>query len=131
MVLSEAQRRLRKSKESERELGRFLLVYNGQDPLWVNIASSTGRVGQITDLQFDVVSNDYASENKNVRVGKNLLAWWDQICMIAAKHGKYPMLRLDPTNEGKHAEMHIISAERHARLLEIERVARQREDDLH
>jgi hypothetical protein len=125
MVLSDAQRRLRRSKQSERDLGKFLLAYNGPDPFYSLISSSTGRVGHITELQFDVVSIDYAAENKNVRLPKRLMVWWDQIVDIAAKHKKQPLLRIDPTNEGKHQELHIITADRHRALLEIEKLWRE------
>lgn len=120
MPLNENQRRLRRSKQSERDLGHYLLLHNGPDPTFRLISSSTGRVGHITELQFDVVSLDYAAENKNVKMPKKLLGWWDQIVQVAKAHGKQPMLRIVPTNEGKHEEMHIITSERHAELLDIE-----------
>ena len=125
-MVSENQRRLRRSKQSERDLGHFLLEHNGEDPVWKFISSSTGRVGHITELQFDVISEDYAAENKKVKVPKTLLGWWDKIVAIAEKHGKEPLLRIEPSNEGRHEEMHIISAERHASLLEIEKLWKAR-----
>lgn len=121
MALNENQRRLRRSKQSERDLGHWLLEHNGEDPFFMKIASSTGRVGQITDLQFDVVSKTYAAENKLVKVPKKLLGWWTQIVAVADKHNKVPMLRIVPSNEGKHPEMHIITKERHQELLDMER----------
>lgn len=124
MVTSESQRRLRKSKESERVLGRFLLAHNGPDPVFKHIMTSTGRTGHLTDLQVDSISLDYAAENKNVRVSKKFLDWWVKIGQIAVKHGKHPLLRIVPSNPGKWPELHIISAERHAQLLDIERAAR-------
>lgn len=129
MVRSESQRRLQRSKQSERDLGHFLLKHNGEDPVFKHIASSTGRVGHITELQFDVISMDYAAENKQVQVPKRLLGWWDKIIDVAAKHTKHPLLRIQPTNDGKHKEMHIITAERHAELLEIEHVYKERQQD--
>lgn len=101
-------------------MGHFLLDHNGPDPVFRHIASSTGRVGQITDLQFDVVSLDYAAENKLVKVPKKILGWWAQIVEIAAKHGKQPLLRIVPSNEGKHTTLIIITEERHAELLDKE-----------
>lgn len=122
MPLNENQRRLRKSKQSERDLGHYLLEHNGPDPSFRLISSSTGRVGHITELQFDVVSRTYAAENKNVKVPKKILGWWDQIVRVATDHGKQPLLRIVPSNdEKKYPEFHIISAERHAELLDIER----------
>lgn len=117
---SEGQRRLARSKQSERDLGKYLLRLDGPDPSFRHIASSTGRVGQITDMQFDVVSRTYAAENKQVKLNKKLLGWWDKINEVAAKHDKQPMLRIVPTNDGRHQELHIITAERHAELLEAE-----------
>ena len=120
MPLNESQRRLRRSKESERDLGKWLLSHNGSDPNFKHIASSTGRVGQITDLQFDVISRTYAGENKQVKVPKKLLGWWVQIIEIASRHNKVPLLRIVPSNEGKFQEMHIITRERHEQLLDME-----------
>lgn len=120
MGRSEAQRRLDRSKQSERDLGHWLLEHNGECPDYQKIASSTGRVGHITELQFDVVSKHYAAENKHVKIPKKLLGWWEQIVSIAAKHGKQPLLRLDPSNDGKHPELHIITKERHEYLLDME-----------
>lgn len=120
MPLNENQRRLRKSKQSERDLGHYLLEHDGPDPDFVLISSSTGRVGHITELQFDVVSRTYAAENKNVKVPKKILGWWDQIVKVAKRHKKEPLLRIVPSNEGKFPEMHIITAERHAELLDSE-----------
>ena len=120
MALSESQRRVRKSKQSERDLGHFLLQHDGPDPAYRLISSSTGRVGHISDLQFDVVSRSYAAENKNVKVPLKLLRWWEQIGRIAHEHGKCPMLRIVPSNEGKYQEMHIITADRHKELLQTE-----------
>jgi hypothetical protein len=118
------QKRLRRSKESERTLGRFLLEHDGPDPALAAITSSTGRVGHITDLQFDVLSRSYAAENKQVKVPVKLLAWWLKIIAISAQHNKQPLLRIEPTNERRLPAMHIITAERHAELLDIERTTR-------
>lgn len=123
-MANEHQRRLRRSKESERDLGRFLLQHNGPDLTLGVITSSTGRVGHITDLQFDVLSLDYAAENKHVMVSKQLLGWWMQIGRVAAKYGKHPLLRIAPSNVGKYPEMHIITADRHAELLRYEKLGR-------
>jgi hypothetical protein len=120
MGRNENQRRLDRSKQSERDLGHWLLQHNGKCPTWGHISSSTGRVGHITDLQFDVVSTTYAAENKQVKVPVKLLRWWDQIISVAGKHGKEPMLRIVPTNEGQHEEIHMITKVRHEALLDME-----------
>jgi hypothetical protein len=124
-VLSESKRRLRRSKQSERDLGHWLLKYDGHDPRFRGIASSTGRVGHITQLQFDNISRSYAAENKQVRVPVRLLKWWRQILDVAITQGKDALLRIEPTNEGlprgRSFDLHIISADRHAELLSYER----------
>lgn len=120
MVLNENQRRLRRSKQSERDFGRYLLEHDGPCPIYSRIASSTGRVGQITDLQFDVVSLHFAGENKLVKVPKKILNWWDQIVEVASRHGKEPLLRVVPTNEGKHTTLMVITEDKLADLLDKE-----------
>ncbi len=122
--MNENQLRLRRSKQSERDLGKLLLEVNGHDPAYAHIHSSTGRVGHITDLQFDVVSLDYAAENKLIKVPKRLLSWWTQIGSVARVHGKKPLLRIVPSNEGKYPAMHIITEDRHVELLRIEQYYR-------
>jgi hypothetical protein len=84
------------------------------------ITSSTGRVGHITELQFDVLSRTYAAENKQVKVPVKFLSWWLKIIAISKEHGKQPLLRIEPTNMRRLPEMHIITAERHAELLQAE-----------
>lgn len=126
---SEAQRRFRRSKESERDLGRWLLKHDGLTDHWKAIASSTGRVGQITGLQFDCVSDNYAAENKQVKLPATIFKWWLQINQIAQTHHKDALLRIEPTNEVKSiigvpkgaASLHIITEERHAELLRKEK----------
>src|SRR5688500_18208108 len=117
MVLSDTQRRLRKSKDSERTGAKWFLKHDGPDPRWAGITSSTGRVGHITNLQFDSVSLHYAMENKNVKLPIKLLNWWLQIVDVAITQGKEPVLRIEPSNEVKTAlgtrrkipAMHIIT----------------------
>lgn len=124
MPVSEAKRRLRKSKEAERDSGRWLLQHDGADPVWKHIASVTGRVGFYHDLQFDVVSAHYAGEIKNRRLPVWMLDAWLQIIRIAREQGKEPLLIVVPSNVGvKPPALHIITPERHERLLEYERIA--------
>jgi len=124
----ETRKRIRRAKEAERSAGRWLLENDGEDPLWKNIASSTGRVGHITGLQFDNISATYAGEVKNVRVPAKLWGWWRQIVEIAARHHKEPILIIEPTNiVPEHAlfkkipKLHIITEQRHAELLAAEK----------
>lgn len=126
MPLNDAQRRLRKSKRSERTLGHWLMEHDGPDPRLSGIASTTGRVGHITQLQYDVASKTYAAENKNVKVPARLWKWWCQIIDVAIGQGKEPLLRIEPTNEPlglrkKYPSLHILTEDRHAELLRIER----------
>jgi hypothetical protein len=121
---SEAQRLLRRSKASERKLGHWLQEHDGPDVALIGIASSTGRVGHITNMQYDLASNSYAAENKNVIISKEFAKWWLQILSIAKQRNKHALLRIEPSNAGMRIpEMHIITAARHAELLAKEKVA--------
>lgn len=128
MPTSDTQRLLRKAKQSERDLGHWLLKHDGPDPAMRGIASSTGRVGHITALQYDVHSKTYAAENKRVRLSKTLLQWWLQILDVAVDRRKEALLSIEPSNEvlagprgrRKIPRMHIIAEERHAELLAAE-----------
>jgi hypothetical protein len=121
-MLSEAKRRLRRAKESERNLARFLVLHDGLDPRYTDMASSTGRIGHLTGLQFDVASVHYDGENKNVKVPAALWKAWKQVCAIAKGHHKEPLLRIEPSNDDKKGVpiMHIITEERHRDLLQSE-----------
>ena len=128
MAVSEQKRRLRKSKQTERDSGKWLLEHDGQDPVWRGVSSSTGRVGHITQLQFDVVSRSYAGEVKNIIVPARLFGFWVKILSVAAMHAKNPVLIIVPNNEHKQTgfpkkvpAMHIITDERHAELLAKEK----------
>jgi len=134
-MTTEGQRRLARSKESERKLGRFLLEHDGPDPRWKpggGLSSSTGRVGHITELQLDVISLHYGAENKQMIVPATLWGFWKKIVHRANEQGKSPMIRWEPTNEERYVEgvkippMHIITEERHAELLGYERAHREK-----
>lgn len=131
---SDAQRRLRLAKDSERELGRWQIEHDGPDPRFPpggGMVTSTGRVGHITNLQFDTLSRSYAGENKHIRLNKELLEWWVKVVSKAWDEGKEPLLRFDPANKPEtftyHGfkrripKMHIITQERHEELLRAER----------
>ena len=130
MPLSDAQRRLRKSKSSERDLGHWLLDHDEPDPRFRGISSSTGRVGHITSMQYDVVSKNYVAENKQVKVPVRLYKWWRQILQIAQDENKHALLRIEPTNvdnlpnprlRKKPETMHLITESRHGELLNAEK----------
>ncbi len=130
--LNDIQRRIKRSKQSERDGGHWLQQHDGDDPAWKHVASSTGRVGHITGLQFDMVSLHYTTENKQIKLPARFLQFWLQIVDISVTHGKDALLRIEPTNElvglRKRAPiMHIITEDRHAELLRKERIADQAE----
>lgn len=127
MALNEIQRRIKRSKVTERNCGHWLKIHDGEDPFWKNIASSALRVGHVTGLQFDVISKTYAAECKNVKLPATMIKWWLQIGQVAQTHGKEPLLYIEPTNDvkilgvpKKVASLHIITEARHAQLLKIE-----------
>lgn len=128
MPLNDTQRRLRRAKQSERDLGHWLQKHDGPDPRLKGIASSTGRVGHITQMRYDVTSKTYAAENKQVKLPARILNWWLLINDVAATAGKEALLRIEPTNlplgsRKRIPELHVITAERHAELLQAERDA--------
>lgn len=125
-----ARRLLRRSKESERKMGRWLLKHDGPDPRFRpggGLVTTTGRVGHITGLQFDTLSKTYAGENKNIKVWAGLWGFWKQIVDKAREQGKEPVLRIEPSNEDKsgYPVLHIITEERHAALLDLERASQE------
>ena len=122
---------LQYSKESERRLGRWLLEHDGPDdrPGFApggGLVTSTGRVGHIHELQYDVPSKSYAAENKNVLLNKTWVEWWLKVIARAAEAGKAPLLRIEPSNKPKGLipDMHIITSVRHAELLRYEQLAK-------
>ena len=130
MPLNDIQRRIKKSKQTERNAGHWLQEHDGEDPMWKNVASTAARVGHITGLQFDVVSKTYAVECKNVKLPATIMKWWLQINQVAQTHGKEPLLYIEPTNDIKilgipkrPKAMHIITEDRHAELLRKEKIA--------
>ena len=122
MPLNNVQRIQRRARQAERDSGHWLLKYDGPDLIWSRISSSTGRVGHLTGLQFDVVSIHYAAEVKNILMSQKLQGFWKQIREVAIKHGKSPLLIIQPSNPvDKSSTWHVITPERHAELLEYER----------
>lgn len=133
---SEAKRRLRRAKDSERRLAKWLIANDGPDPKMApgnGIVSETGRVGHVTALQFDALSLHYAAENKHARVPAQLWDYWIKIIEKSAQWDKHPLLRIEPTNllpkylNGKPIPpLHIITEARHAELLAYEMQALRR-----
>lgn len=136
-MATEAQARLRKSKESERRLGKWLIEHDGIDPKWRpggGLSSSAGRVGHITELQLDCISLTYGAENKQMVVPAVLWGFWRKVVHRAREQGKQPLLRWEPTNEERFVAgvriptLHVISEERHADLLAYERLYREKQE---
>ena len=128
-MANEIQRRLRRAKDSERRFAKWLVEHDGPHPRYIpggGIASSTGRVGHVTGLQFDCVSMTYAGENKQQKVWAGLWGFWKQVVDVARREHLEPVLRIEPTNEDKagYPNLHIITEERHAQLLAYERQVR-------
>lgn len=125
-MANDIQRRLRRAKDSERRFAKWLIEHDGPHPRFRpggGIASSTGRVGHITGLQFDCVSMSYAGENKQTVVWAGLWKFWKQVVDVARREHLEPVLRIEPTNEDKagYPNLHIITEERHAELLGYEK----------
>jgi hypothetical protein len=128
MESSEIRRLIRRSKKGERDLGRWLQLHDEPDSRFTHLTSSTGRVGHLTGLRFDVLSKSYTAEQKNVKLNAQFLNWWLLICDTAADWGKEPLLHIQPSNvpappRKSIPDMHIITANRHAELLAKEKIA--------
>lgn len=129
-----ARRLLRRSRDSERHLGKWLIEHDGPDPSFMpgnGVVTTTGRVGHVSALQYDVHSRSYAAENKNVKLNSQWLKWWIQIFSRAVDQRKDPLLVIDPSNKPntfthngfryRIPKVHMITEERHAYLLNCER----------
>lgn len=137
---NEARLLVRRSKQSEREGGKWFIEHDGPDPAFMpgnGLVTSTGRVGHLTALQYDIHSLHYAVENKHIRLNATWLTWWVKILSKAMDQRKEACLRIDPSNKPgtfvhngfrhKLPVLHIITAERHAWLLECERKLAEQE----
>ena len=113
-----------KGKALEKDTGKFLLENNGSCPKWGGLTTETGRTGQLSDLQMDVLSKTYAVECKNgTHVPTTPFKWLEQIDEVAEKHQKTPLLvlQVDGRSFRRQNVMHCLTPERHAELLEYER----------
>ena len=119
-------------KRDERSVSQWFQNHDGVNGTFSKIATSTGRLGHITQLQVDSASAHYCIEVKRRETAP---AWltdcWSQINQIAGLHGFSPVLVLRLPSEhyifeGKQRPLpllHIITPERHAVLLACEREA--------
>lgn len=122
---------MRRSKNSERDEARHMIAVDGIDPLYAKIASSTGRVGHITNMRIDGISLNYVMENKNRVLPKWLIDAWILILQRAEDFQKHALLHLDPPNAPKEypingvkkktSSMYVITQARHDELIGKER----------
>ena len=112
-----------KGKRFERRTGEFLLNCDGECPNWGGMTTDSGRTGQLSDLQVDVLSASYAGECKNGKaVSKKIFDWFEQIADRSEEHDKEPLLAVKKDGRKyKDNILHIITPDRHAELLEKER----------
>lgn len=120
-----------RAKRSERSIAKKMTAVDGPDPDFKYIASSTGRVGHITALQFDAISRSYVTENKNRVMPTWLIKAWIQIHQRAVDFNKDAFLHVDPPNmpktfliNGKQmplSTMAIIGETRHEHLIKRDR----------
>ena len=122
---------IRRAKNSEREISRRMQNVDGPDPVYKNVASSTGRVGHITGMQIDSISRTYVIENKNRTMPVWINKAWIQIHQRAQDFGKHALLHIEPSNIAKEfpvngikfrtPNMAIISQDRHENLIIAEK----------
>ena len=124
---------LRRSKDAEREFARWLTDKDGFDPKYRNLTSSTGRIGQITGIQADILSVHYIGEAKNEKFPLKWLRYWHKIVQKGAEWKKDSILMILPPNRGevdpRLPALHIITPERHAELLRKEKYYDEHDGD--
>jgi len=87
-------------KDSERDLGTFMLNHDEPDPKFAPALSSRGRIGHITGLEMDTVTMNWVGENKQVEsMPKWLIKAILKIMQRAKDYDRFPLLRLDITQE--------------------------------
>jgi hypothetical protein len=130
---TDAQRKLqRRAKDSERSIARRMQEIDGQDPLYKNIASSTGRIGHITGMQVDAISANYITENKNRKLPLWLIKAWVLINQKGYEFHKHILLHIEPPNAPKEipsagttvklSTMAVITQSRHEELIKKEKI---------
>lgn len=126
------QRRLRRrSKDSERGIAKRMVAADGPDPSFSKIASSTGRIGHISNIRVDAVSRTYVTENKNRKMPTWLIQAWVLINQRGEDFQKNVLLHIDPPNmprdyqsqgmKKKLDTMAIITQSRHEELIRKEK----------
>ena len=128
---NDAKRLRRRAKDSERGIAKRMLAVDGPDPAFSKIASSTGRIGHITGIRVDAVSQNYVTENKNRKVPSWMIDAWVLINQRAIDFGKQALLHVEPPNMPKDMRingtvqkldtMAIITQKRHEELISAEK----------
>jgi len=91
----------RRWKTRERDKARRMTTVDGHDPAFKHIASSTGKIGMITNIRVDAVSMTYVTEVKNRDLPKWINDAWLLINQRAIDFGKNALLHMDPPNRVK------------------------------
>lgn len=122
---------LRRSKNSERTVGKRFVALDGPDPAFQHIATSTGRIGHITNIRADTVSRFHLVENKNRTLPLWMINAWILILQRADDFDKIPVFHLDPPNlpkeyphngvKKKVDTMAVIPQNRYEELVKMER----------
>jgi len=100
----------RRSKNSERNIAKRMQDVDGKDPNFEGIATSTGRIGHITNMRVDTVSKHYFTENKNRALPRWIIDAWILINQRAKDFNKVPLLHLEPPDMPKDF---LLNGERH------------------
>lgn len=121
----------RRSKNSERSIAKRMTAIDGADPQYAKIATSTGRIGHITNIRADAISRTYLTENKNRKLPAWFTAAWLLINQRAEDFGKNALLHLDPPNMPKEFPLNgtirkldtmaVITQTRHEHLIVTEK----------
>jgi len=106
----------RKGRRFEQQIGKLLLEHDGACPMFEEMTTSTGRIGQQTNLQIDVISKNIACECKSRKsLPKWLMEPWEQIIERAEKVKKTPLLVL---KENRSDPLFVVTEETLIELLE-------------
>lgn len=102
----------------EIEDAAWLVKMDEPDPKLRRLYSTKGRVGKVTQLQYDGAAKRWVGETKLRDLPKWLLVAWEQVQSIAAREHKYPvlMLHIKGVRQDEHT-LHVISRKEHEELI--------------
>jgi len=92
----------RRWKNVEREFARWLTEHDGKDARLSGLTTSTGRIGDLTHLQADVLSRSFLGEVKNEKAPAKIARYWQKIADRAIDWGKDPILYLKFSDAAKY-----------------------------